>query len=99
MQHLAWPFFDDSHRALAPEVRAWAERSLHDHHDESRDAVDKACRRLVADLGAAGFTRRCVPRAYGGTSEDFDARAICRRLRQVERSRHSRYRSPMRVRT
>ena len=77
MQHLAWPFFDDSHRALAPEVRAWAERSLHDHHDESREAVDQACRRLVADLGAAGFTRRCVPRAYGGTSEDFDARAIC----------------------
>ena len=37
----------------------------------------QACRRLVADLGAAGFTRRCVPRAYGGTSEDFDARAIC----------------------
>jgi acyl-CoA dehydrogenase len=77
MQHLAWPFFDDSHRALAPEVRAWAERSLHEHEDESRDAIDAACRQLVAALGDAGFTRRCVPRAYGGTSDDFDARAIC----------------------
>ncbi|MGH8177495.1 MAG: acyl-CoA dehydrogenase family protein, partial [Steroidobacter sp.] len=77
MQHLAWPFFDDSHRALAPEVRAWAERSLHDHDDESRDAIDTACRQLVAALGDAGFTRHCVPRAYGGTSDDFDARAIC----------------------
>jgi acyl-CoA dehydrogenase len=77
MQHLAWPFFDDSHRALAPEVRSWAERSLLGHHDESHDAIDTTCRRLVAALGDAGFTRRCVPRAYGGASDDFDARAIC----------------------
>lgn len=77
MQHLGWPFFDDSHREFAREVRAWAERHLHAHHDESRDAVDAACRELVAALGAAGFLRRCIPEAYGGTSRDFDARAIC----------------------
>jgi len=77
MQHLAWPFFADSHRTLAPEIRSWAERTLHGHDDESRDAIDSACRQLVAVLGAAGFTRHCVPRAYGGTSDDFDARAIC----------------------
>ena len=28
-------------------------------------------------MGSAGFTRYCVPQAYGGTSIDFDARAIC----------------------
>lgn len=77
MQHLAWPFFDDTHRSLAPAIREWAERSLQEHHDESRDATDAACRELVAALGAAGFTRHCVPRAYGGTADDFDARAIC----------------------
>jgi acyl-CoA dehydrogenase len=77
MEHLAWPFFDDAHREFAPSVREWAEQHLHDEHDESRDAVDAACRRLVAALGKAGFTRRCVPQAYGGTSRDFDARAIC----------------------
>ena len=38
MQHLAWPFFADSHRTLAPEIRSWAERTLHGHDDESRDA-------------------------------------------------------------
>ena len=77
MQHLAWPFFDDTHRSLAPAIRSWAERSLHGPHDESREGTDAACRELVAALGDAGFTRHCVPRAYGGTSEDFDARAIC----------------------
>lgn len=77
MQHLDWPFFDDSHRALGPQVRAWAEQHLRGHHDESRGAVDAACRQLVSSLGQAGFTRHCVPRAYGGTSDDFDARSIC----------------------
>src|ERR1044072_3486286 len=77
MQHLAWPFFDDTHRTLVPAIRDWAEQALHGHHDDSRDGIDAACRELVAALGAAGFTRHCVPRAYGGTAEDFDARAIC----------------------
>jgi alkylation response protein AidB-like acyl-CoA dehydrogenase len=77
MQHLTWPFFDDIHRNLAPAIRSWAEQSLHGEHDESREATDEACRELVAVLGSAGFTRHCVPRAYGGTSDDFDARAIC----------------------
>jgi alkylation response protein AidB-like acyl-CoA dehydrogenase len=77
MDHLDWPFFEDTHRELAPAVRAWAQQHLHEDHDESREAVDAACRGLVAALGKAGFTRRCVPRAYGGTSIDFDARAIC----------------------
>lgn len=77
MDHLAWPFFDEQHREFAPQVRAWAERHLHGAHDESREAVDASCRKLVAALGQAGFTRRCVPAAYGGVSRDFDARAIC----------------------
>lgn len=77
MEHLAWPFFDDTHRDLAPGVRAWVEQNLREHHDESREAVDAACRRYVAALGNMGFTRHSVPLAYGGTSRDFDARAIC----------------------
>lgn len=77
MDHLTWPFFEDTHRDLAPRVRTWAEQHLHEDHDESRDAVDAACRNLVAALGHAGYIRLCVPLAYGGTSRDFDARAIC----------------------
>lgn len=74
---LTWPFFDPSHAELAREARAWACQNVREHHDESRAATDAACRELVAALGHAGFTRYCIPQAYGGTSVDFDARAIC----------------------
>ncbi len=67
---LGWPFFDDSHRALAAEIEDWAVGSvggLVDHHD-----VDGSCRRLVAALGEAGFLRYAAP-------EDgrFDVRSLC----------------------
>jgi acyl-CoA dehydrogenase len=72
------PFFDAPHRALAGEANAWAAVHLAAQpRDESREAVDARCRKLVADLGAAGLTRYCVRREYGGALEDFDARAIC----------------------
>jgi acyl-CoA dehydrogenase len=75
---LPLPFFDAAHRTLAAEANAWAAVHLTAHsHDESREAVDARCRQLVADLGAAGLTRYCVRREYGGALEDFDARAIC----------------------
>jgi acyl-CoA dehydrogenase len=79
---LAWPFFDASHAELAREARAWAQQNVQEHDYESQAAIDAACRELVAALGRAGFTRYCVPQAYGGTSIDFDARAICL-LREV----------------
>ncbi|WP_187970740.1 acyl-CoA dehydrogenase family protein [Aquibium microcysteis] len=48
---LAWPFFDDHHRAHAERLEAWCNKNLPvDHHD-----VDAACRRLVADLGRDGW--------------------------------------------
>jgi acyl-CoA dehydrogenase len=75
---LVLPFFDAAHRALAGEANAWAAAHLASQpHDESREAVDARCRELVADLGAAGLTRYCVRREYGGALEDLDARAIC----------------------
>ena len=74
---LSWPFFDPSHVRIAREARAWARQNLREHADGSRAATDAACRELVAALGKAGFTRHCVPQAYGGTAVDFDARAIC----------------------
>src|SRR5262245_18826896 len=67
---LSWPFFDPSHVEIAREARAWAQQNLHEHEDQSRAATDAACRELVAALGKAGFTRHCVPQAYGGTSVD-----------------------------
>jgi len=75
---LGLPFFEAAHRALAVEVNGWASESLGDAaHDESQAAVDARCRELVGRLGAAGFTRYCVPRELGGALDELDARAIC----------------------
>ena len=50
---LAWPFFDDRHRALAERLEAWCAKNLPvDHHD-----VDAACRALVKLLGKDGWLK------------------------------------------
>jgi acyl-CoA dehydrogenase len=72
---LAWPFFDDAHRAMAPKLRAWA---LHDVGDRHHDAdVDGRCRDLVKQLGTAGWLRYAIPAAYGGMHERLDVRSLC----------------------
>jgi acyl-CoA dehydrogenase len=68
--HLAWPFLEDRHRALAAEVEAWAAAHaarLTDHHD-----ADASTRALAAALGDAGLLRHACP-------EDgrLDVRALC----------------------
>jgi acyl-CoA dehydrogenase len=55
--HLQWPFFDAPHAELSRAVDAWAAKSLGYAHDPDADAV---CRRLVKELGAAGYLRHCV---------------------------------------
>lgn len=69
--HLDWPFFDDAHRHLARDAEAWAREALGDWtHDADSDAV---CRRLVREMGAAGWLRYAVPLGDG----DLDLRSIC----------------------
>jgi acyl-CoA dehydrogenase len=48
---LAWPFFEDRHRALADALEAWAAANL----PVDRGDVDAACRGLVAKLGRDGW--------------------------------------------
>ena len=74
--HTDWPFFDDPHRELARDIGAWAAATLGAEHPHTSDEVDAHCRRLVAALGRAGFTRYCVRAEFGGRLTDFDARAI-----------------------
>jgi acyl-CoA dehydrogenase len=64
--HYEWPFFEDSHRKLAREADAWARENLGHAHGEDADAI---CKRLVQDLGCAGYLRHCV-------SDRPDVRAI-----------------------
>jgi alkylation response protein AidB-like acyl-CoA dehydrogenase len=55
--HLEWPFFEPRHAALARAIDDWAAKHLGYAHDADADAV---CRRLVQDLGAAGWLKHCV---------------------------------------
>lgn len=73
--HLDWPFFADSHRALAVELDGFVAGGglgQVDHGD-----ADAACKKLVAALGEAGILRHCVPAAFGGISEEIDSRSLC----------------------
>jgi acyl-CoA dehydrogenase len=72
---LDWPFFDDAHRALARDLESWAAARPSAGHD--RGDVDRACRELVAALGAAGWLEYCVPRRWGGRCEAIDSRSLC----------------------
>jgi acyl-CoA dehydrogenase len=73
--HLDWPFFDDAHRRLAREAEAWARGALGDWtHAEDSDAV---CRRLVREMGAAGWLRYAVSSARTGAGDGLDLRSIC----------------------
>src|SRR6187402_146317 len=72
--YLDWPFLDDTHRAMAAAVAAWRDRDLSQTHDSDPSA---ACRAYVTQLGAAGWLKYAVPRAYGGVLDTFDVRSIC----------------------
>jgi len=65
--HYEWPFFGANHLALARESDAWASKLDYAHGNDA----DAICRRLVAELGAAGFLKHCVP-----GSDVYDVRAI-----------------------
>lgn len=67
--YLAWPFFEDRHRALAEGLDAWAATNLAtiDHAD-----VDSACRDLVAALGKGGWLAHSA--ALDG---QLDVRSLC----------------------
>ncbi|MGQ0538724.1 MAG: acyl-CoA dehydrogenase family protein [Gemmatimonadaceae bacterium] len=77
---LAWPFFDDAHRALAREVEAVCEEeaAAWSAFDEARATdVDAACRRLVRRLAERGLLRLVVPQEYGGARPRLDVRSLC----------------------
>jgi 2-aminobenzoate-CoA ligase len=67
---LDWPFFDDSHRALARRAEDWWRRegaALPDGGGRDGDAWE-ACREIVRRLGDAGWLRHAVPAAWAGSA-------------------------------
>lgn len=76
---LAWPFFDDGHRALVQDCERWTTQALPpllDGAEADLNAVYACVRRLVSALGRAGLLRVCVPQAYGGLRASLDVRAL-----------------------
>jgi acyl-CoA dehydrogenase len=68
---LAWPFFEDRHRAHAEKLEAWCEANLPVDHSN----VDDACRKLVASLGKAGLL---LPTAIDPANpQPLDVRTLC----------------------
>jgi len=71
---LELPFFTQQHRELALRLDEWADTHLTKRGvSDDRASVDQACRELVRDLGAAGWTRYCVP---GESAPGFDVRSL-----------------------
>ena len=70
--HLDWPFFEERHRKLAREADAWAAQNLGYTHGDDADAI---CKRLVQDLGCAGYL-------HHSATEKPDVRSIAL-LREV----------------
>ncbi|WP_269629477.1 acyl-CoA dehydrogenase family protein [Pelomonas sp. BJYL3] len=75
LRHLAWPFFEERHRAMAVGLEAWCGEHLHAGHGAD---VDAECRALVKALGQGGWLRNAVAgTALGGAAEVIDTRSIC----------------------
>jgi acyl-CoA dehydrogenase len=70
---LSWPFFEPRHRELADALDHWCADNLTDRH---ADDLDGECRRLVRELGAAGFLKLCV--ADASRRPDVRSLAIAR---------------------
>jgi acyl-CoA dehydrogenase len=68
---LAWPFFEDRHRALAKAIEAWAAANLPVDNSD----VAAACRALVQKLGRGGFLKHTAPDP--DAPSPLDVRALC----------------------
>ena len=74
--HYGWPFFDERHAKLAAQAEAWARDNLaHAIGGDSGSDADRICKRLVQDLGCAGYLNQAV-------TETHDVRSIAL-LREV----------------
>jgi acyl-CoA dehydrogenase len=72
---LDWPFLESHHRTLANSLEKWAAAHLVGAHDKD---IDEACRKLVRELGDAGWLKYAIGgAAYGAAGDKIDTRALC----------------------
>jgi acyl-CoA dehydrogenase len=71
------PFFSDSHRSLAVELRHWARERAGETTEADEKDVDQTCRNYVKALGEAGWLGLAVPSDFGGAHDRLDVRSLC----------------------
>jgi acyl-CoA dehydrogenase len=76
LSFLSWPFFEDSHRALAAKLDAWTQERIAPHEHDEHD-VDVLSAKFVAMLGDDEWLRYAVSKPYGGMFERLDVRSLC----------------------
>jgi acyl-CoA dehydrogenase len=78
--YLEWPFFEPRHRELASAISEWSAKNVAAalrKHPDSND-VDSSCRRLVRQLGEAGWLKHAIAgKAYDAAGDSINTRAIC----------------------
>jgi acyl-CoA dehydrogenase len=67
---LAWPYFEERHRAFHAALEEWCGANLPVDHGD----VDAACRSLVEALGRGGWLAHTAPEPGGGA---LDVRMLC----------------------
>lgn len=72
--HLDWPFFGKPHARLAIEAARWAGQAVGDWADAGE--TDRICRRLVREMGAAGWLGYAVAPGDGDAAR-LELRSIC----------------------
>jgi acyl-CoA dehydrogenase len=72
---LDWPFLESHHRTLAHNLEDWASAHFAASHETD---IDAACRKIVRELGGAGWLKYAIGGAsYGAAGEKIDTRALC----------------------
>ncbi len=74
MDHVSWPFFDDTHRNLAATLQSAAPELGAGAGTES---IESQAVNLVRALGQGGWLRYVVPVEYGGVLPALDVRSLC----------------------
>lgn len=70
--HLEWPFFNESHKAIHAQLHSFATSGALDH--VNHEDTDNSCRKLVRQLGEAGLL--AIATGNAGKAE-IDSRAVC----------------------
>lgn len=75
-KYLHWPFFTAEHHELAADIDTWAAEHIAPLADDETDA-DAVVKECVNRLGARGWLKYTVPRAWGGARDTLDVRSLC----------------------